>query len=231
VDLLSGETVHAAKAIISNLTVWDTYGKLFGLNRTPGEIRKQLNALRGSGAYLLYAAVDETTAARLAAEHIFALTESQPNDSSQAQLNVSMAPAWNPCAPEGKRAVTIHTPTNVDDWFTYHQDESEHEAKDQTMMEEIWLRLHSAFPEFGSGIEIIDSATPRTFYDTTRRKLGMVGSIAELYAPGSAASAFPALSHQTPLPNVYRVGDTTLPGPGIHAVTQSALIVVNELTS
>ena len=42
VDLLSGETVTASKAIISNLTLWDTYGKLVGLNRTPNEIRKEL---------------------------------------------------------------------------------------------------------------------------------------------------------------------------------------------
>ncbi|HZN05136.1 MAG TPA: FAD-dependent oxidoreductase, partial [Pyrinomonadaceae bacterium] len=30
VDLLSGETVIAGKAVVSNLTVWDTYGKLIG---------------------------------------------------------------------------------------------------------------------------------------------------------------------------------------------------------
>src|ERR1051325_92835 len=42
VDLLSGEQVLARKAIVSNMTVWDTYGKLIGLNRTPPEIKKQL---------------------------------------------------------------------------------------------------------------------------------------------------------------------------------------------
>ncbi len=42
VDLLSGETVTASRAIVSNLTIWDTYGKLVGLNRTPSEIRKRL---------------------------------------------------------------------------------------------------------------------------------------------------------------------------------------------
>src|SRR6185369_6307662 len=32
IDLLSGERVIAKKAIVSNLTIWDTYGKLVGLN-------------------------------------------------------------------------------------------------------------------------------------------------------------------------------------------------------
>src|SRR5215207_7996922 len=51
VDLLSGERVFANKAIVSNLTIWDTYGKLIGLNRTPAEIKKQLSMLHGTGVY------------------------------------------------------------------------------------------------------------------------------------------------------------------------------------
>lgn len=43
IDLLSGERV-LANTIVSNLTIWDTYGKLVGLNRTPPEIKKQLNS-------------------------------------------------------------------------------------------------------------------------------------------------------------------------------------------
>src|SRR5689334_14211315 len=49
IDLLNGEQVFA-KAIVSNLTIWDTYGKLVGLNRTPPEIKKLLNTSYGSGA-------------------------------------------------------------------------------------------------------------------------------------------------------------------------------------
>src|SRR5258708_18285244 len=68
VDLLSGETVTASQAVVSNLTVWDTYGKLVGLNRTPAELRKQVNKLRGWGAYLLYLALDDTAQASMAAD-------------------------------------------------------------------------------------------------------------------------------------------------------------------
>src|SRR6185436_4205574 len=42
VDLLNGERVVATKAVISNLTVWDTYGKLIGMGRTPPSISAQL---------------------------------------------------------------------------------------------------------------------------------------------------------------------------------------------
>src|SRR5215216_2546692 len=71
VDLLSGERVFAKKAIVSNLTIWDTYGKLVGLNRTPPEIKKHLNALRSTGAYVVYASMEESAVSRLPGEHMF----------------------------------------------------------------------------------------------------------------------------------------------------------------
>jgi phytoene dehydrogenase-like protein len=49
VDLLNGETISARRAIVSNLTVWDTFGKLIGLNRTPPELKSSLAQLKSKG--------------------------------------------------------------------------------------------------------------------------------------------------------------------------------------
>jgi phytoene dehydrogenase-like protein len=54
IDLLSGERVLASRAIVSNLTVWDTYGKLFGLSRTPRSISSELRNSHAWGAYLMF---------------------------------------------------------------------------------------------------------------------------------------------------------------------------------
>jgi phytoene dehydrogenase-like protein len=51
VDLLSGEQLGASRAVISNLTVWDTYGKLIGLSKAPTEFRKELGTVNGRSAY------------------------------------------------------------------------------------------------------------------------------------------------------------------------------------
>lgn len=228
VDLLSGETVTASKAIISNLTLWDTYGKLVGLNRTPTEIRKQVNALSSWGAYLLYLALDEDTARSFASNHVLALTdwhEAQDHDPQTSQLLFAAAPFWDSRGPEGKRAVTVHAFTDVDEWFTFHQDETELEARDQQMLEKCWARLHAAMPELGSTVEIIDTATPRTFYDLTRRKLGMVGGI----GPTAGDFWLSGPSYATSLPNLFIVSDTTYPG-GIAGLTRSALVLANKLT-
>jgi hypothetical protein len=54
-------------------------------------------------------------------------------------------------------------------------------------------KLHAAMPELGDGVEVIETATPRTFYESTRRKFGMVG------APAGQAEALSQLV--TPFPN------------------------------
>ncbi|MGH9873355.1 MAG: phytoene desaturase family protein [Pyrinomonadaceae bacterium] len=227
VDLLSGETVTASKAVVSNLTVWDTYGKLVGLNRTPSEVRKQLKGLRGRGAYLLYLGLDEAAEHSLPAEHILALTDWQgegPFDPESKQLMFAAVPSWDARAPAGKRAVTIHAFTDADDWFTFHNDETELDEKDQQMLERCWQRLHSAMPELGSHIEVIDTATPRSFYDLTRRKLGMVGGI----IPSGGTFWLESPSYLTALPNLFIVSDTTSVG-GIEGLTRLAFVLANKL--
>jgi C-3',4' desaturase CrtD len=228
VDLLSGERVEARRAVISNLTIWDTYGKLAGSSRTPESVRRRIKNLRGWGAYLLYLGLDEAVAEQLPAEHILALTDWQEGKDytpEETQFMFGIAPAWDRRAPEGKRAVTVSTFTEAEQWFSFHEDESEHEAQDQAMLEGWWERIHSMMPELGAGIEVIETATPRSFYDYTRRRLGMVGGLGQpldLFGMNS-------FTHRTPIPNLYMVGDTVFPGQGVAGVTQSALIAANEI--
>ncbi|HEV7472926.1 MAG TPA: NAD(P)/FAD-dependent oxidoreductase [Pyrinomonadaceae bacterium] len=228
VDLLSGETINASKAVISNLTFWDTYGKLVGLNRTPAEIRKQLNRLRGWGAYLLYLGLDEDAAKSLRSDHVLTLTDWQADQAFSPEANqlvFAAVPSWDSRAPQGKRAITVHAFTEADDWFTFHRDETELETKDQQMLEECWARLHAAMPELGSSIEVIDTATPRSLYDATRRKLGMAGGAVP--SPENFWLARP--SYETSLPNLFIVSDTVCPD-GIAGLTRSALALANKLT-
>jgi C-3',4' desaturase CrtD len=229
VELLSGESIRATRAVVSNLTVWDTYGKLVGASRTPGQLRERLKQARGWGAYLLYLGADDEAVRRLPAERLLALDswqEGETYDATRAQFMFSASPAWDSeRAPAGKRAVTVSLYTDAADWFTYHTDESEHETQDQEMLEACWARLHAALPELGAGAEVIETATPRTFYETTRRKLGMAGGIPQTLARSGAG----AFTHRTPFPNLYMVGDTVFPGNGLAAVTQSALVAANEI--
>ncbi|HEV2705547.1 MAG TPA: NAD(P)/FAD-dependent oxidoreductase [Pyrinomonadaceae bacterium] len=228
VRLLSGERIEATRAVISNLTVWDTYGKLVGLERTPAEMRARLKQLAGWGAYLLYAGADEDAVERLPAANLLVLSDWQEGaafDAEAALLMFSAADAADARAPSGKRAVTVSTFTEAERWFVFHEDETEHEGQDEETLAAVWARLHAALPELGAGIEVIETATPRTFYERTRRKLGMVGGV------GQSLAVFGrnAVTHRTSVPNLYMVGDTVFPGQGVAGVTLSAVIVANEI--
>ena len=210
VDLLSGERVFAKKAIVSNLTIWDTYGKLVGLNRTPPEVKKYLNTLRGTGVYVVYASMEDSAVSRLPGERMLV---------KDNEGEFTMAVASTQSAPPGKRAVTFTCRTEVDAWFTYQSSEEDYEEWDQDALAQFWNRLHAALPELGSDIEIIETANPRTYYDQTRRKLGMVLGV----------DGVPPVSSRTFLPNLFIVGDTVSAIPKLDAVIEPAILVAKDI--
>ncbi|MCA1630105.1 MAG: FAD-dependent oxidoreductase, partial [Acidobacteria bacterium] len=197
VDLLSGETLRATRAVLSNLTAWDTYGKLVGASRTPADVRARLKTLRGWGAYLVFLGVETRAAARLPDGRVLAVSdfnEGEEFDPVRASLVLNCAPAWDTRAPEGRRAATLSTFADASEWFAYHEDESEHEAQDQRELEFWWGRLHAALPELADGCEVIETLTPRGYFDLTRRRLGAVWGATP--AGGlSSADAHPYRTH------------------------------------
>ena len=204
VDLLSGERVFATKAIVSNLTIWDTYGKLIGLNRTPAEIKKLLKELSGTGVYVVYAAIEEAAVARLPAERMRV-------EDAEGEFTLAVS--------SSKRGVTLTTRAEVDSWFAYQSSEEDYEEWDQEALADFWSRLHAAVPELGGDIEVIETANPRTYYDSTRRKLGMVLGIDGAVEVGN----------RTSLANVFMVGDTVSAEAKVDSVVQSAILLAETI--
>lgn len=221
VDLLNGEQMIAKRAIVSNLTIWDTYGKLVGLNRTPPETKKLLNTLHGTGAYVVYTTIEDTAIARLPSARLLVATESSAADDSFSEITLAVH----------NGTATLKSATDVNEWFTYHASEEDFEESDQAALERFWTKLHAALPELGADIEVIETANPRTFYDQTRRKLGMVlgagfkkGGFGKV---SNQISKIPAPEH--PLPNLYIVSDTVSPFPDLASLAQLALETANTL--
>ena len=166
---------------------------------------------------------------RIPHNQILAVTdwqEDQNYDPEVSQFMFAATPATDRRAPEGMRAVTVLTFSDVDQWFSFQENEEQNETKDQSLLETWWQRLHQALPELGGDIEVIDTATPRTTYDLTRRKLGMVGGLPRT----TRLFELDIMNPRTSLPNVFQVSDTSSPGGGIAGVTQAARILANLLT-
>ena len=214
VDLLNGETISARRAIVSNLTVWDTFGKLIGLNHTPPAIKSSLAKLQGKGAYMIYAAVEAPALERLPASNFLVAVHSDEEINLSGELTVSIRKAQS----NGISAATIKTSTEVALWFSYQRSETDYEEWDQSALENVWSRLHRAVPEFGSGIEVIETANPRTYYEQTRRKLGMVLGVES--TQGEPLSL--------PFPNVFIAGDTVSDG-NVASVVSSSMRLADKL--
>jgi phytoene dehydrogenase-like protein len=213
--------VNATKAVISNLTVWDTYGKLIGMSRTPPAVSGQLKQTRGWGTYQIFMGMDRSTAASLSSRRILALTDWQEGQSYNPEFNqftLSVRTDFDSTS-EGMVPATLSTFTNAEDWFSFHEDHSAHEEQDQFVLETVWSRLHAAMPELGDRVEVIETATPQTFYEDTRRKFGMIGQ---------PHPSVPTLQ-TTPFQNVFLVSDTVASGAGVAAVVDLALNTANLL--
>ncbi|HEY0349454.1 MAG TPA: FAD-dependent oxidoreductase [Pyrinomonadaceae bacterium] len=225
VDLLNGEQVIATRAIVSNLTLWDTYGKLIGPARTPRDISSRLRDLRAWGAYQTFLTLNYSLAASIPSRPVLALTDWQENqsyDPEEAQLVFCAVPGASSDGTE-QLSATVSAYTNAEDWFSFHEDHAAHEERDQTMLERVWSRMHRAIPELGDGIELIETATPPTYYESTRRRFGMIGRVTS--PSGSTRGGVLA----SPYPNLFLVGDTVSAGLGLEGVMQSAWEITNEI--
>lgn len=209
VDLLSGESVNATKAIISNMTIWDTYGKLIGLNRTPAEIKSQLSKLNSTGVYLIFATLQGATLSRLPS-NTFLVAEDEHEFTFTTRASTSSA----------GHSITIKTNCEVEPWFAYQASEEDAEERDQEMLESLWGRVHRAVPELGDSIEVIETSNPRTIYDETRRKLGMV--LGHEYVGGTIRP------NPSPL-GLYIVGDTASELPTLESIVANSISLANRL--
>lgn len=222
VDLLTGETVLAKRAIVSNMTIWDTYGKLIGLSKTPHPIKPLLDASNTDGAYLLFATAQKDAIDQLPSPRMLIASEQEAaNDDLPNGPDEMMFLAQGGLS-KTELPVTVKSRVNVNDWFTYQSSPDDLEQWDQGALERLWAKLHFALPELGDGIEVIETSTPRLVYEQTRRKLGMVlgARSGELVAKEG---------FQTSVPNVFMVGDTVSQIPTLASVSKSALALADFL--
>ena len=216
VDLLSGERVTTTRAIISNLTVWDTYGKLVGLRRTPTAISAQLKQLSAWGVYQAFLLIDEAAVASLPARRMIFASSAQDTLPGHTVLNIE--PANDQSRSTGKHCATLTTFTDVNEWFAFHNDSTWHEEQDQATLERVWGHLHAVAPEITDRAEVLETATPQTYYESVRRKMGMIG------APNPGLSQ--SLTH---LGKLFLVGDTAAYGLGLAGVADDALGLARRL--
>jgi phytoene dehydrogenase-like protein len=212
-----------ARGVVSNLTVWDMARVCDG--EIGAHFRGEKRSAREAwGAVTLYLGVEDTFGDEAALHHQVIFDDPLPIVGGRSVF-VSLSPRGETArAPEGFRAVTISTHTDVEPWWTMERER--YDAAKEEVAEAILERIAS-----GSGlgrlrVEARLEGTPRTFVRYTHRERGRVGGL-----PSTFATTLAPRAPVTPFDDLYLVGDTVYPGQGLPAVVLGALNVVDRIAS
>jgi C-3',4' desaturase CrtD len=212
----------AARGVVSNLTVWDMAEVCEG--EVGAHFRAAADGARDAwGAFTIYLGVEDTLGDEPALHHQVIFDDPLPIAGGRSVF-VSFSPRGDLArAPEGRRAVTISTHTDVEPWWSMERERYE-DAKEE-VADAVLERIARGS---GLGRLTVDArltGTPRTFVRYTHRARGRVGGI-----PTTFSTLLNPTSPVTPFPSLFLVGDTVFPGQGIPAVVLGALNVADRIT-
>ena len=214
------KVVYEADLVIFNLPPWNIARLLADplpsrLSRLHGEPQS------GWGAVMLYVGLDASDINdELPLHHQVIVNEPLGEGNS---IFMSLSPAWDYSrAPEGKRALTISTHTNLKPWWhLFNNDRDAYEERKDEYTERVLSAAERVLPGIKTSAELVLPGTPVTFQRFTRRYLGWVGGFPQT----SLLRVWgPRLSQQ-----MWMVGDAVFPGQSVPAVMLAGLRVARAV--
>jgi phytoene desaturase len=127
-----------------------------------------------------------------------------------------------PLAAPGKAVVQVIMETDFDAWCALRDDETAYEAEKQRVAAELLDRLEAHLPGIAGAVEMIDVATPWTFWRITRNRRGAYEGW--LMTKDMMTTRIPKTLPG--LDNFYMAGQWVEPGGGVPAVLPSGRQVV-----
>ncbi len=221
VRLANGDE-HYAKAVVSNATIWDTFGYLvkderYRIDDSKFEISPSW--------FQLHLGVDASVFPEGFHVHHIIVEDWKTYRELGGTIRFS-APSLldRTCAPEGKHTLHVFTTSTVDEWKKRYPKDEEYEAAKARAAEALIRRTEKILPNLSSAIERSYIATPLTHKRYLKRYRGSYGP---LLKKGQILLQKP--QNSTPIKNLYAVGDSCFPGQGVIAVTYSGISCVHLL--
>lgn len=211
-----------ADVIIANLTPW-ALQNLLGEASSPQLKREVKQREMGWGAFVLHLGIKADGLATVSDHHqiIPELTGELGEGNS---IFVSMSPEWDATrAPDGHRAVTVTTHTQIQPWWDLLENDAEaYQARKEKYTETILNHIEKVLPSFRQNIALCLAGTPVTYEFYTRRTGGMVGGFPQ-------QSLWQARSPKVGIRNIRLVGDSIFPGQSTAGVTVGAMRVAEDI--
>lgn len=212
-----------ADFVIANVTPW-SLDSLLAEGSPPSLKREAASRKPGWGAFVLHLGVRADALPADLPDHHQIITEMHAPLGEGRSLFVSMSPVWDTSrAPEGHRAVTVTTHTEVSQWWKLlAEDKARYGDRKAAYAETMISAIDSVIPGFRRGLALALPGTPVTYQFYTGRHLGMVGGFPQ-------TSLFRARSPLTGIPNIRLVGDSIFPGQSTAGVTLGAVRVFDDV--
>ena len=230
VTLRGGAKINAAKAVISNATVWDTL-KILPEGAMPDEWVEEVNDTEMCASFMhLHLGIDATGLPDdLEIHHIYVEDWDRGVTAEQNMVLVSIASVLDPnLAPEGKHVIHAYTPGNepLDLWQGLERGSPEYEALKEERSRVLWRAVEKAIPDVRDRVEMSFVGTPLTQQRFQRRHKGTYGGTGWI---GPESDTVPITTASTPLDGLLVVGDSNFPGPGVPSVAAHGWSAAHEL--
>lgn len=219
------EVIRARKAVVSNASVWDTQ-RLLPEGAVPAASRQQSMDTPRTGSFVhLHLGIDVAgLPADLEMHHLVANRWSD-FEAPQNVINVCIPTVYDPSlAPPGKHLVHAYTAGNepYELWEGLQRGSKEYQAMKEERSQPLWAALERIIPDIRDRASLELVGTPLTHERFLRRYKGTYGP-----AISARTGSFPGPA--TPLPGLYRCGDSCQPGIGVPAAAASGMIAANTL--
>jgi phytoene dehydrogenase-like protein len=203
-----GAVIRARKAVISNASIWDTFGFLV----SPEHLSLAIPAA-GLGPFIGHHAIIIDSKRDIA----------EPGNT----VMVSVPTSWSPeLAPDGWHIVHAYTLEEYDRWPELAKNRQSYDEAKEVAAVPLYAAVRSMFPDLDARLKhphaIAQIGSPLTHARYCRRHKGT-------YGPGIVAGQAEFPWPRTPIQSFMRVGDSVFPGIGVPAAAASGMIAATSL--
>jgi len=229
VALRGGGVVRANKKVVSNASIWDTYGSLVPTAELPPRAADLLREIPKLDSFMhLHLGIDgEGLAGDLGIHHLVVNSWEGGVDTDANVVNISIPTTLDETlAPEGKHVVHAYTAANepYELWEKVERGSREYLELKEERSQCVWRALERVIPDVRDRAELTMVGTPLTHARFVRRRAGT-------YGPGIEAGSQSWPTANSAIDGLLLCGDSTFPGIGVPAVAGSGFIAANTIAT
>lgn len=225
VRLRGGQELHAP-IVISNASIWDTFGTLLAEGDPPTRLRAEALRMPKSPSFVhLHLGIRGNGLQDLPPQHVVIDDAKRDIKSPGNVCMISIPSVLDPSlSPPGHHSIHAFVLEPWAPWNGMARKDPGYRERKRAAAEVLYRALERIIPDVRERVVVELIGSPLTHARYLRRHQGTYGP-----ALTAADGLFP--NCMTPIRGLYRVGDSTRPGMGVPAAAASGILCANALAS